>query len=139
MNKPRVQGRKRKTKPVTFKTVRKIALALPGVEEGTSYGTPAFRVRGKFLARLREDGESLALRIGFDEREALMKIDPETFFITDHYLGYPAILVRLVRVRPDELRMVLEQAWRRVAPRRLVADYGTGQLRARTLQKRQKT
>ena len=48
----------------TFDTVREIALSLPGVEEGTSYGTAAFRVRGKFLARLREDGETLALRIG---------------------------------------------------------------------------
>jgi hypothetical protein len=115
------QSRKRKTKTVTFETVRKIALALPGVAEGTSYGTPAFRVQNKFLARLREDGESLAVKIGFDERDILMKIDPETFFITDHYLGYPAILVRLSRVHPDDLRMVLEQAWKRIAPKRLVA------------------
>jgi hypothetical protein len=120
MSKSPSRGRGRKTKPVTFETVRQIALALPGVVEGTSYGTPAFRVKGKFLARLREDGESLAVKIGFDEREILMKIDPETFFITDHYLGYPTILVRLSRVHPDDLRMVLEQAWKRVAPKRLV-------------------
>lgn len=123
MSKSPIRGRRRKTTPVTFEAARLIALALPGVVEGTSYGTPAFRVQGKFLARLREDGESLAVKIGFDEREILMKIDPETFFITDHYLGYPTILVRLSRVHPDDLRMVLEQAWKRIAPKRLLAAH----------------
>jgi hypothetical protein len=106
---------------VDFKTVRQIALALPGMEEGTSYGTPAFRVGKKFLARLWEDGEVLVVKIGFDEREILMKADPETFFITDHYRGYPSVLVRLASVDPDDLREVLEQAWRQHAPKRLVA------------------
>ena len=106
---------------VTFETVRRIALALPKVEEGTSYGTPAFRVGKKFLARLWEDGEVLVVKIGFDEREILMKADPETFFITDHYQGYPSVLVRLASVDPDDLREVLEQAWRFNAPSRLVA------------------
>jgi hypothetical protein len=58
---------------MTLATVRRVALALPGVEEGLSYGTPAFRVRGKFLARLREDGESLAVKCGFDERDLRMQ------------------------------------------------------------------
>lgn len=101
--------------------MRRIALVLPGVEEGTSYGTPAFRVGKKFLARLWEDGEVLVVKIGFDEREILMKADPETFFITDHYQGYPSVLVRLAAVDPDDLREVLEQAWRFGAPKRLVA------------------
>jgi hypothetical protein len=105
---------------VDFETVRRIALALPRVEEGTSYGTPAFRVGKKFLARLWEDGEVLVVKIGFDEREILMKADPETFFITDHYRGYPSVLVRLAKVDPDDLRDVLEQAWRHHAPKRLV-------------------
>jgi hypothetical protein len=51
--------------PVAFATVRKIALALPGVEAGTSFGTPAFHVRGKFLARLREDGETLVVKCDY--------------------------------------------------------------------------
>jgi len=107
---------------VTFETVRQLALALPGVEEGTAYGTPAFRVKGKFLARLREDGETLVLRIGFDEREVLMAADPETFYITDHYRGYPAVLVRLAGVHPDQLRDLFAEAWRQNAPRKLVAQ-----------------
>jgi hypothetical protein len=105
----------------TLATVRRLALALPSVEEGTSYGTPGFRAAGKFLARLRDDGETLVLRIDYDTRDALMQADPETFFTTDHYRGYPALLVRLQRIRPSVLRKVLEEAWRFVAPRRLVA------------------
>jgi hypothetical protein len=88
--------------------------------EGTSYGTPAFKVGGKLLARLREDGESLVIRIGFLERDVQMRADPETFYITDHYLNYPAMLVRLPRVGAAKLRELLEQAWRLVAPKRLV-------------------
>jgi hypothetical protein len=106
---------------VTFAAVRKLALALPGVEEGTSYGTPAFKVRGKLLARLREDGETLALRVGFDLRDLLMNADPETFFITDHYRGYPFVLVRLPRIARARLRDVLAEAWKHSAPKTLLA------------------
>ncbi|HVR99591.1 MAG TPA: MmcQ/YjbR family DNA-binding protein [Thermoanaerobaculia bacterium] len=105
---------------MTFEEVREIALALPGVEEGTSYGTPAFRVRGKFLARLREDGETLVIRIDQDERDVLMRADPEVFFTTDHYRGYPSVLVRLPVVARDVLEEVLEGAWTALAPARLV-------------------
>jgi hypothetical protein len=77
-----------KRAPVTLATVRRLALGFPGVEEGLSYGTPGFRVRGKFLARLD-----------------------------------PTALVRLDRVTTTDLRDVLEQARRRGAPRKLVAEY----------------
>jgi hypothetical protein len=112
-----------KRTPVTFETVRRLALAFPAVEEGTSYGTPAFRVRGKFLARLREDGESLAIKCGFDERDLRIQAEPQTFFTTDHYRGYPTVLVRLATVAPADLHDVLEQAWRLHAPKRPLATY----------------
>lgn len=105
---------------MTFEEVREIALALPSVAEGTSYGTPAFRVRGKFLARLREDGETLVVRIDQDERDVLMGADPEVFFTTDHYRGYPSVLVRLPAVTRDVFEEVLEGAWAALAPARLV-------------------
>jgi len=110
-------------KPTHLDTVRRLALALPGVEEGPSYGTPGFRVRGKFLARLWEDGETLVVKCGYDERDFRMQADPETFFITDHYRGYPTVLIRLARVAAADLREVLEQAWRLHAPKRMVAEF----------------
>ncbi len=113
----------RKRRPVTFQSVRRLALALPGVEEGPCYGTPGFRVRGKFLARLRDEGETLVVKCGDDERDFRMQADPATFVITDHYRGYPTVLVRLATVRAADLRDLLEQAWRRNAPKRLVAKY----------------
>jgi len=108
---------------VTLTTVRRLALAFPGVEEGLSYGTPGFRVRGRFLARLWEDGETLVVKCGDVEREFRMKADPETFFTTEHYRGYPTVLVHLASVSEEDLHAVLEEAWRRQAPKRLVKEY----------------
>ena len=116
---PRAASPKSPSRPVTFAVARRLALALPGVVEGTSYRTPAFRVGGKFFFRLREDGESLAVRIDFDTREALLQANPRAFFITDHYVAYPAMCVHLSAVRPAELKALLEQSWRQVAPKRL--------------------
>jgi hypothetical protein len=96
----------------TFQDVRGIALALANVEEGTSYGTPAFRVGGKLFARLREDGDSLVVGTTFEERAEMMAAEPETYYITDHYLEYPWVLVRLSRVHPGALRDLLGRAWR---------------------------
>ena len=106
---------------MTFAVARRLALALPGVVEGSAYRTPAFRIGGRFFFRLREDGESLAIRVGFDTREALLQANPRAFFITDHYRGYPAMCVRLSTVRQPELKALLEQSWREIAPKRLAA------------------
>ncbi|HEX3129658.1 MAG TPA: MmcQ/YjbR family DNA-binding protein [Thermoanaerobaculia bacterium] len=105
----------------TFDTVREIAFALPGVEEGTCYGTPAFRVRKKFLCRLKEDGETLVVKVDFDTPEVLLQADPAVFFTTPHYDGYPSVLVRLAAIQPEDLREVLETAWRIQAPKKLAA------------------
>jgi hypothetical protein len=83
---------------------------LDGVEEGTSYGTVAWKLKKKFLARMKEDGVTLVLRAPFELRDALLESDPETFFLTDHYANYPAVLVRLARVRHPELAALLGQA-----------------------------
>jgi len=108
---------------VTLETVRRIATSFPGVEEGTSYGTPGFRVARKFLARMKEDGETLVVKCGFDERDFRMQADPETFFTTDHYRGYPTVLVRLTRASQTDLRELFEVAWRHSAPKKLLATY----------------
>ena len=108
---------------MTFAAARKILVSFPGVREGPCYGTPGFRVRAKFLARVWEDGETLVVRCGDDERDFRMQADPKTYFITDHYRGYPTVLVRLPRVRPVELRSLIDVAWRRIAPKRLLAEF----------------
>jgi hypothetical protein len=107
---------------VTWKTIVAIAARLPGVEVGTSYGTPALRVKKTFLARLREDGETLVLRLDDDLREALLGSEPEVFFLTDHYRGSAVLLVRLARIERARMVELLEAAWRSVAPARLVAQ-----------------
>jgi hypothetical protein len=80
---------KRKTAGVTYDKVKAVALALPEVAESTSYGTPALKVRGKLMLRLREDHETLVIRTSWENRERLMTIEPEVYFLTDHYRAYP--------------------------------------------------
>ena len=99
---------------INFDTVRKIGLALPSVEEGTAYGAPALKVRGKLMAcvpthRTAEPG-SLAIRVGFDDRAELLAAAPDVYYVTDHYVGYSAVLVRLSRVTPAVLRDLLGMA-----------------------------
>ena len=111
---------------LSWAAVRRCFAPLPGVVEGQSYGTPAFHVGKKFLARLREDGEDLVVRIPFEERETLLAAAPKTFHVTDHYAGYPAVLVRLRAVKAADLASVAELGWRFVAPPRTVAKRAAG-------------
>jgi hypothetical protein len=103
---------KKPSRKVTWNTVRDLALALPGVEESTSYRTPAMKVRGKLVARLKEDGETIVVPMGLDERAVRIEADPKVFFVTDHYVPFPYVLVRLAAVTRTELRELLQDAWR---------------------------
>jgi hypothetical protein len=107
---------------VKFERVRRIAVALEGVEEGSSYGTPGFKVKGVLFLRLHQDLDALVVRVDLERREEMIAADPETYFITDHYLNYPWILVRLARVRSDALPDLIQMAWReaRASKRRRV-------------------
>jgi len=95
---------------MTWPAVRALAKTFVGVEDGTSYGTPAMKVGKKLLARLKEDGETIVVRVDMDARDVLLELDPKAFFLTDHYRGYPAMLVRLAQVRPSLLAGIFEQA-----------------------------
>ena len=90
--------------------VRKIALALENVAERPSYGTPAFFVRRKLFARLLEDGDSVVVKIDFDDRQRRVQANPRAFFVTDHYQKYPMMVVRLSEVDKQELRELLAAA-----------------------------
>jgi hypothetical protein len=109
----------------TWETVCGFGSELPEVEQSSWYGTPALKVRGKGFARLREDG-ALVVMVDVLEREALMQQDAQTFYITPHYQDYPAMLVNLERVDPQELRELLIESWCRKAPKRLLKAYEDG-------------
>jgi hypothetical protein len=106
----------------TYDDVRNAALKLPNVEESTSYGTPALKVKAKLLVRLREEGDVIVVKMPFDLRTELMEGDPKTYFITDHYAAHEWILVRLARLNPealpDLLRTAYRAATRRVEPKK---------------------
>jgi hypothetical protein len=108
----------------TWDDVVEIGTRLPGVEVGTSFRTPALRVRGKGMCRLRTNPDALVLRVSdLGEREALLQGQPDVFFSTPHYDGYPYVLVRLELVDRVELGELLEEAWRVFAAKRVVKAY----------------
>ena len=89
-----------------------IGCTLPGVEPGTSYGRPALRFRGKTLASTTApDPGSFVLHIGIDEKDILLDTDPATFWQTDHYDGWPAVLVRYGSSEQDRIEAVIRRAW----------------------------
>ena len=108
---------------VDASTVQKMFRSLPETEEGMSYGTPSFKVKGKFMARFREDLDTLVLKLNFELAAELMAQRPEAYFTTPHYDGYPSVLVRIDQVSEAELRPLVEAAWRFSAPKRLLAQH----------------
>jgi hypothetical protein len=114
---------------MTWDEVLAIGLRLPGMEASTSYGTPALKVRGKLVTRLRAEDDSLVLLgVSPDERGMLLEMDPRVFHITPHYQGYSAILARLAPLKPDRLGPFLVRRWREVAPKRIVASFEAGRV-----------
>jgi hypothetical protein len=99
-----------RTAPAAFEAVRQIARTLPNVEDGASYGTAALKVNGAVFIRLREDDDTLVLRCPVEDRDALIAEDPDTYFLTDHYLNYPWVLARMSTINPAALRDVVIMA-----------------------------
>jgi hypothetical protein len=108
-------------KKVTLDTVREIALTLPGVEAGTSWGAMAVKVGGQMFAcgatNKQAEPNTLVVRMDFDQRDELIAADPDTYYLEDHYVGYACVLVRLSRVHPDALRDLLSMGWQYVSTR----------------------
>jgi hypothetical protein len=103
----------------------KLGLELPEVEEGIWFRTPALKVRGKSFVRLKEDGTSVVFLVdAVEEQQFLISAQPDLYFITPHYEGWPAVLARLTKLRAPECRIRLEQAWRKKAPKTLVKQRG---------------
>jgi hypothetical protein len=97
---------------------------LPEVEESIWWRTPCLRVRKKSFCRMKEDGETLVVRVvDLEDKEALLRSDPDVFFTTPHYDGYPYVLVRLAAADRGMLAELIEDAWRLSAPKRVIAAY----------------
>jgi hypothetical protein len=119
---------------VDVRTVRRIAVSLPEAHDGSNPESLGFSVRGKAFAWTYQERvepkkprvprlDVLAVRVPATEKQALLDADAEKFFTTDHYNGFPAILVRLAKVDAREMRELLTDAWRCQAPRSLVKEF----------------
>jgi hypothetical protein len=108
---------------VTEEDVRRVALSLPYTTERSSYGSPGFRVKDKLFARIREEGDVIALFVADEsEKAGLISAEPGKFFTTPHYDGYPMVLVRFEAVDVAELTELLTEAWRLRASKRVAAE-----------------
>ena len=99
-----------------FERVRAAAAALPDVEVTTTWGAPALKVRDKMFVCMAvhksAEPDTLVVRMDMAQRDALIEDDPATYYLKEHYVGYPCVLVRLSRVHPDALRDLVATAYR---------------------------
>jgi hypothetical protein len=104
---------------IDFDTVSKLALELPEVEESTAWGSRALKLGGKLLACIptnkAAEPDSLVVRIDFDRRAELLETAPDVYYCPNHYVNYPAVLVRLSHIQADALRDLLLMSWRFVS------------------------
>lgn len=106
-----------KRKTMTFDDVREIVLTMPDVEETMAYGMPAFkagktRFVGKPVRRRDIEPNSIGVLVTFEERDKLLGARPDIYYLTDHHAKHPTVLVRLASIRYQELRELLNFAWR---------------------------
>ena len=108
-------------KKVDFDIVREIALALPNVKQSTIRGAPSLKVGERLLAcpalHRSAEPDSLVVRIGFDRRAELIAGEPSVYYVTDHYVNYPTVLVRMLLIDPQTLEDLLKMAWHFVSSR----------------------
>ena len=109
---------------MNFDDIRKMSLAWPEVEDGTSYGTPALKVRKKLLVRLKEDGDSLVMPgVPPEERDMLVESQPRVFYFTEHYKDYPIVLIRLSNARRATVEPLLSRQWRTLASKAALREF----------------
>ena len=100
---------------VTFDTVKSIGLLLPEVEVSTAYGAPSLKLRGQLMTcpALNKSAEpdSIVVKVSFDQRDDLLREAPDIYYVTDHYVNYPSVLVRLSKIQPEVLRDLLRMSW----------------------------
>jgi hypothetical protein len=110
---------------ISFKPVEAVGRSLPDVELTTTWGKPTLKVRGRMFVCIAShksaEPDTLVVMMDFAARDALLEEDPDTYYLKEHYVGYPCVLVRLSRVRPDALRDLVIGAHRFVSTKRSVS------------------
>jgi hypothetical protein len=106
-----------------YAKLKAAAADLPEVEEAIWFGTPSLKVRGKGFARVK-DADTVVLMASLEDKELLFEAAPDIFFETDHYKGWPAMLVRVHVISADELKHRLTIAWKLKAPKKLAKEAG---------------
>ena len=104
--------------------VVKIGSDLPELEESTSYGRPALKVRGKFVAAMRTNPDALVVRCDLEEKPFLLEARPEILFETPHYHGWGYMLLK-PEASLEDLREFLTDSWLLAAPKKLAASFAT--------------
>lgn len=108
---------------IDLAAIRAMIAKLPGAHEEKSYGTPGFKVKKKLFARLHQSEDAIVVLLdSVQEQQDLIARDPVIYYITDHYNGYPAVLVRPI-IDDDAFFSLLEHAWRRVVGKRELSEY----------------
>ena len=108
---------------ITIQVIRELAKSFPGIDESTSYGTPAMKVGKKLVLRLHQKEDAIVVLLNtVEEQQQFISQDPMSFYITEHYSGYPAVLVRPT-IEEASFREIMELAWRRVAKKQDIAVY----------------
>jgi len=107
----------------TPEELRQLALSLPEVEERETWGHPTFRVRSKIFATLSADERVAGVKASLEDQEELIASDPETFAVASYTGRFGWVSVQLSSVDPEGMRELVIEAWRRTAPKRLVAAY----------------
>lgn len=104
-------------------SARQIALSLPEATEEPHFDMTSFRVRGKIFATVPPDGSRLHVFVDEQEAEACVAEDPAAFELLRWGQRLAGLRIQLARSAPDRVRELLEEAWRRKAPKRLIADF----------------
>ncbi|HKX73431.1 MAG TPA: MmcQ/YjbR family DNA-binding protein [Candidatus Saccharimonadales bacterium] len=108
---------------VTYKDIQKLALSLPETTEKLAWGSPAFYVKDKMFAAVRQDGKTLAISFPREERAIYVVTDPKTFPDLEHFKNYDYMAIAMNHIKPSELEELLRMAWTFRAPSRLAASH----------------
>jgi hypothetical protein len=108
---------------VTGNDLRRLALALPESEERETWGEATFRVRGKIFLMMSADDATASVKASLDEQEIIIGSDPKSFSVAPYVGRFGWVRVKLLTVDPEMMAVLVSEAWRQTAPKKLVAEF----------------